>query len=133
MDGLDHAFASPRRREVLEALASLEQATQQELREALRIPSSQRGTLSKDVSALEESGLVVVDTKARWRLAFPELTGRALQAVADLNREIAAARADEAERRSQRLRLATMRKPPQGGRGPELVVRDDCPPAPCNR
>jgi DNA-binding transcriptional ArsR family regulator len=125
MDRIDHAFASMRRREVLEALVVLEQATQQELRKALVIPSSQRGTLSKDVSALEEAGLVVVDQVGRWRLSFPELTGRALQAVADLDREIAAARADEAAKRSRRLRRAAMRQPPKGETGPELVVRED--------
>jgi DNA-binding transcriptional ArsR family regulator len=125
MDRIDHAFASTRRREVLEALVSLEQATQQELREALAIPSSHRGTLSKDLSALEEAGLVVVDQVGRWRLSFPELTGPALQAVADLDREIAAARADEAAKRSRRLRRAAMREPPKAEAGPELVVRDD--------
>lgn len=125
MEGVDHAFASPRRREVLEALTSLGRATQQELREALAIPSSQRGTLSKDISALEGAGLVVVGSEERWQLSFPELTARTLQAIADLDREVAAARADAAAKRSRLLRRATMRKTPEGGTGPKLIARDD--------
>lgn len=110
MEGIAHALSSSRRLAILETLlARGTKASQRDLREALEIPASKRGTLNKDIRVLEDSGLLLRHEDDSM-LALPASTARALQALAELDREVTAERARLAAARAERLRRSVLRE-----------------------
>jgi predicted transcriptional regulator len=113
MEQLAHALASHRRLAIIEVLLDRGTASQSELRELLGVPVTQRGTFSKDVGVLERSGLLRRDGESST-LALSDLTARLLQALAALDREVAAERARQSEESAQRLQAAALRTETKG-------------------